>query len=268
VIRPIARLLQCRRTDRPGWIGLWLVHPTVNPPTRIRLSLTTAVSVVLSLLLPAHAEATSAAPAPTAAPWQSFIDEAASRFSVPASWIRAVIRIESNDNPKAVSPKGAVGLMQLMPDTYAELRVRCGLGADPADPHDNIIAGTAYLRDMRERFGTAGFIAAYNAGPQRYENHLATGQPLPDETLAYVAELTPLLFGRPPADNRTVATDHISWQHAPLFVEQRSDVSGVNRSAFTPQASFAGNHRTVADLSALVPLRGKLFISKEEPPSK
>ena len=154
--------------------------------------------------------------------------------------------------------------MQLMPDTYAELRVRYGLGADPTDPHDNIIAGTAYLREMRERFGTAGFIAAYNAGPQRYEDHLATGRPLPDETLAYVAKLAPLLSGGRPADNRSITTGHVSWQQAPLFVEQRSDVSGVSRSAFTPQESFARSDRTVADLSALVPPPGSLFVSQQE----
>ncbi len=203
------------------------------------------------------------ASAEPAAPWQSFVDEAASRFSVPASWIRAVIRIESDGNPKARSPKGAVGLMQLMPDTYAELRVRYGLGADPTDSHDNIIAGTAYLRDMHERFGTEGFIAAYNAGPKRYEDHLATGRPLPDETLAYVAELAPLLSGQRPGDNRLVTTDHVAWQQAPLFVEQRSGVSGVSRSAFTPRASFARNDRTVADLSGLIPPPG-LFASKQE----
>ena len=201
-----------------------------------------------------------------AVPWQSFIDEAASRFSVPASWIRAVIRVESNGNPNALSPKGAVGLMQVMPDTYAELRVRYGLGADVTDPHDNIVAGTAYLRDMHERFGTAGFIAAYNAGPQRYEEHLATGRPLPDETLAYVAKLALLLSNGSSVDSRSITTDRVSWLQAPLFVEQRSGVSGVSRSAFTPQASFARNDRTVADLSALVPPPGSLFVSKQEPP--
>ncbi|MBV8793606.1 MAG: lytic transglycosylase domain-containing protein, partial [Hyphomicrobiales bacterium] len=113
-----------------------------------RFGIIAAASVATSFPAPAHAGPASSKSAEAALPWQSFVDEAASRFSVPASWIRAVIRIESNGNPKAVSPKGAVGLMQLMPDTFTELRVRCGLGADPTDPHDNIIAGTAYLRDM------------------------------------------------------------------------------------------------------------------------
>ena len=229
-----------------------------------RFGIIAAASVALSLPLPAHPESASAAPAGAAASWQSFIDEAASRFSMPASWIRAVIRIESNGNPKALSPKGAVGLMQLMPNTYAELRIRYRLGADPTDPHDNIVAGTAYLRDMRERFGTEGCMAAYNAGPQRYKDHLATGRPLPDETLTYVAKLAPLLSGGPVTDDRSLTIDHVSWQQAPLFVEQRAGVSGVSRSAFTPQASFARSDRTVADLSALVPPPGRLFVSKRE----
>jgi Transglycosylase SLT domain len=233
-----------------------------------RFGIIAAASVATSFPISAHAAPASTASAELAVSWQSFIDEAATRFSVPASWIRAVIQIESKGNPKALSPKGAVGLMQLMPNTYAELRIRYGLGADPTDPHDNIVAGTAYLRDMRERFGAGGFIAAYNAGPQRYEDHLATGRPLPNETLTYVAKLVPLLSGGPVADDRSLTIDHVSWQQAPLFVEQRAGASGAGRSAFTPQASFARNDRTVADLSALVPPPGRLFVSKREAHSK
>ncbi len=76
-----------------------------------------------------------------------FINEAAERFAIPTAWIRAVMRVESGGNAKAISPKGAIGLMQIKSDTYAELRARYALGADPADPHDNILAGAAYLRD-------------------------------------------------------------------------------------------------------------------------
>jgi hypothetical protein len=233
----------------------------IRPTARRCFGIIAAAWVATSFPVPAHAAPASAG---DAVRWQSFVDEAASRFAVPASWIRAVIRIESNGNPKALSPKGAVGLMQLMPDTYAELRVRYGLGADPTDPHDNIIAGTAYLRDMHERFGTAGFAAAYNAGPQRYENHLATGRPLPDETLAYLVKLAPLLSAGLVADDRYLAIDHVSWQQAPLFAERQSGASGISRSAFTPQADFARN-RAVADLSALAPLPGSLFVSKPQP---
>jgi len=242
-----------------------VIRPTARP--RRCFGIIAAASVATSFPVTADAAPASAASAGDAVRWQSFIDEAASRFAVPASWIRAVIRIESNGNAEALSPKGAVGLMQLMPDTYAELRVRYGLGADPTDPHDNIIAGTAYLRDMHERFGTAGFAAAYNAGPQRYEDHLATGRPLPDETLAYVAKLAPLLSSGLPAEDRFITADHVSWQQAPLFAERQSKPSGISHSVFTPQADFARN-RAVADLSALAPLPGSLFVGKPQPGGK
>lgn len=80
-----------------------------------------------------------------------------------------------------------MGLMQLMPGTWAEMRRKHGLGANAHDPRDNILAGTAYLRAMHDRFGYPGLFAAYNAGPARYAEHLATGRPLPVETAAYVA---------------------------------------------------------------------------------
>jgi soluble lytic murein transglycosylase-like protein len=114
------------------------------------------------------------------------------RFAVPAHWIRAVIHVESAGDEHAISPRGAMGLMQLMPATWVELNARYGLGLDPFDPRGNILAGTAYLKEMHDRFRSAGFIAAYHAGPSRYEQHLATGQSLPQETIAYVAAVTSL----------------------------------------------------------------------------
>ena len=107
------------------------------------------------------------------------------------------MRVESHGQVKAVSPKGAIGLMQIMPDTWAGLRLRYRLGRDPHDPRDNILAGAAYLREMHDRFGAAGFLAAYNAGPGRYAEYLAAGRPLPAETRAYVAALAPLIGGDP-----------------------------------------------------------------------
>ena len=110
---------------------------------------------------------------------ERFVAEAALRFGIPTSWITAVMQAESRGVVRAVSPKGAMGLMQIMPDTWSGLRSRYGLGANPFDPHDNILAGAAYLRELHDRYGTAGFLAAYNAGPGRYEDHLASGRPLP-----------------------------------------------------------------------------------------
>ena len=86
----------------------------------------------------------------------TLITEASRRFDLPEPWLRSVIHAESGGNAQAVSPKGAIGLMQVMPDTFADLRTRYGLGADPFDPRDNILAGAAYLREMLDRFGEAG----------------------------------------------------------------------------------------------------------------
>lgn len=126
--------------------------------------------------------------------WQQHIAEASRRFRIPEAWIRAVIKAESGgqtmrDGRPITSSAGALGLMQLMPDTWREMRKTHRLGFDPHDPRDNIMAGTAYLRAMHDRFGYPGLFAAYNAGPARYEAHLRTGKPLPAETRAYIEKL-------------------------------------------------------------------------------
>lgn len=110
--------------------------------------------------------------------FDNFVTEASTRFAVPALWIRAIIEIESAGDEHAISPRGAMGLMQLMPRTWLEISARYGLSLDPFDPRANILGGTAYLKEMHDRFGSAGFLAAYHAGPARYQQHLATGQPL------------------------------------------------------------------------------------------
>jgi soluble lytic murein transglycosylase-like protein len=113
-----------------------------------------------------------------------------------------------------------MGLMQLMPGTWVELSVRYGLGLDPFDASDNILAGTAYLKEMHDRFGSAGFLAAYHAGPARYEQHLATGQPLPPETIAYIAAVTPLLGDGQGEHAAVDGRRALPWREAPLFVER------------------------------------------------
>jgi soluble lytic murein transglycosylase-like protein len=129
--------------------------------------------------------------------WQKYIAEASRRFRIPEAWIRAVMKAEScgqnmRDGRPITSSAGAIGLMQLMPDTWREMREMHGLGPDPHDPRDNIVAGTAYLRAMHDRFGYPGLFAAYNAGPARYEQHLRTGRQLPAETRAYIKKLAKL----------------------------------------------------------------------------
>ena len=93
------------------------------------------------------------------------------------------------------SGAGAMGLMQVMPGTYDELRERHRLGDDPYDPRDNIMAGVAYMREMYDIYGAPGFLAAYNAGPNRLDDYLANNRPLPDETRRYVAMIGPNLAG-------------------------------------------------------------------------
>lgn len=124
--------------------------------------------------------------------WRPFVAEASARFGIPAAWIERVIEAESGGRTTLRgrpirSRAGAIGLMQLMPATWAEMRARLGLGSDPDDPRNNILAGTFYLRLMYERFGYPGLFAAYNAGPGRYAAYLAGKQSLPAETIAYLA---------------------------------------------------------------------------------
>lgn len=126
--------------------------------------------------------------------WRPYTDEAATRCGVPVAWIERVIRAESGGlttlgGRPITSRAGAMGLMQLMPATWTAMRQRLALGFDPHDPRDNIVAGSCYLRSMYDRFGYPGLFAAYNAGPGRYTDHLASGRSLPDETRAYLATL-------------------------------------------------------------------------------
>jgi hypothetical protein len=119
------------------------------------------------------------------------IAEAADEAGLPAPFLARLIWTESRFDPRAVSPKGALGVAQFIPETAA----RRGL-ADPFD-HDAAIAASArYLADLRQRFGNLGLAAAaYNAGEGRVERWLAQGGALPDETERYVSAIT----GRPAA---------------------------------------------------------------------
>ena len=128
--------------------------------------------------------------------WQGYIAEAAQDFAIPEPWIRAVMGQESGGRTTLhgkpiTSSAGATGLMQVMPGTYADLRRRYSLGGNSYDPHDNILAGTAYLRQMYERYGYPSLFAAYNAGPARFDAYLFGRKQLPTETLHYVESILP-----------------------------------------------------------------------------
>ena len=161
------------------------------------------------------------------------VAEASQRFGIPEQWIYAVMRTESAGRIGAVSSAGAMGLMQLMPGTWARQRARFGLGSDPFDPRDNIMAGTSYLREMYDSYGADGFLAAYNAGPGRYADYRDKGRPLPAETRAYVGRIAPMLQnGRSPtllAGASPLPVVRTSWTQAALFA-LRSD---------TPETSAA-----------------------------
>lgn len=162
-------------------------------------------------------------------PHAAHIAEASRRFGIPAAWIAAVMRAESAGDVRAVSSAGAMGLMQVMPDTWAELRTRHGLGRDPYDPRDNILAGTAYLREMWDRYGdVTAMLAAYNAGPARYDEHRSKGRPLPAETRAYVASLAPVLRGERPSKGSSVIARPLDWREAAIFVVREDGVSAAD----------------------------------------
>ena len=152
-----------------------------------------ALGLLSCSLVAIAGKATQKSATTTSRSWASLIAEASQRFGVPAHWVRAIMQAESTDDTGAMSPKGAMGLMQVMPETYTELQLRYHLGADPYEPYNNILAGAAYLREMYDRFGPDGFLAAYNAGPGRYEDYLKSGRPLPEETRNYVATLAPVI---------------------------------------------------------------------------
>jgi len=128
--------------------------------------------------------------------WQSFIEAASVRFRISPDWIRAVMARESAGltalhGAPIVSSAGAMGLMQLMPGTWSDMRARYGLGNDPFDAHDNVFAGTAYLREMFDRYGFPNLFAAYHAGPGRTDAYLSGRKPLPEATKTYLESIVP-----------------------------------------------------------------------------
>jgi Transglycosylase SLT domain len=193
-------------------------------------------------------------------PFAAFVTEASKRFAVPEHWIRSVMRVESAGEVRARSRKGAMGLTQIMPETWTELRARYNLGTDPYDPRDNILAGAAYLREMYDRYGAPGFLAAYNAGPGRYENHLATGRPLPDETRDYVAILAPMIGGKQVSRKIAAAADSPTSVRSQLFIARSANSSSEDRPSPGVRPERSSNVRPVVDLSALVPQSGNLFV--------
>ncbi len=160
----------------------------------------------------AHARGGYRPPGPSDDPWGPYVSEASGRFDVPERWIREVMHVESGgqiyQNGQLITSRvGAMGLMQVMPETYDELRARYDLDDDAYDPHNNVLAGAAYLREMYDIYGSPGFLAAYNAGPKRLDDYLANLRPLPEETRHYVAMIGPYIQDSFPA-NRSPAEQY------------------------------------------------------------
>ncbi len=187
-------------------------------------------------------------PGPPSDPWGPYIHEASARFDMPETWIRALMRQESGgslyrNGSLITSSAGAMGLMQVMPGTYAELRARHNLGPDPFDPHDNIMAGVGYMREMYDMYGSPGFLAAYNAGPNRLDDYLANQRALPDETRHYVAVIGPSLrYAAPrvhsPAEQYAMNQLPLNIPPGPRY-GYGSSVPGVQLASAAPFTQFA-----------------------------
>lgn len=146
------------------------------------------------------------------------VEQASRRFGLPVPLIEAVIGAESAGNPRAVSAKGAMGLMQLMPSTWAALRADLALGDDPFKPHDNIAAGAAHLRRMLKLFGADGFLAAYNCGAGCYRAVLDGKRALPQETRNYVVRVKVQLGKAATLEREERVQALLDWRAATLFV--------------------------------------------------
>ncbi|SFA94847.1 Transglycosylase SLT domain-containing protein [Rhizobium sp. NFR07] len=229
------------------------------------------IRIVGALAFGAEPATTLAQSAPVALtvaadPHGSHIAEASQRFGIPEHWLRAVLRAESAGGVRAISSAGAIGLMQVMPDTWAGLRVRYCLGRDPYDPRDNILAGAAYLREMWDRYrNIAAMLAAYNAGPGRYDEHRATGRPLPAETRAYVAALAPALgvavaAGTPEKQSAPPP----DWRDAPLFVMRPSDRPSTDPVQTIGTSGGAGPTVPVRERRDAEPRDGSMFVARAD----
>lgn len=221
--------------------------------------------VTAAPILPAGAQTSQPIRAILVDPYAGHIAEASRRFGIPAGWIRAVMRAESAGDPRAVSRAGAIGLMQVMPATWADLRVRHRLGANPYDPRNNILAGTAYLRELHDRYGNvAAMLAAYNAGPSRYEASLS-GRPLPTETRAYVATIALVINGGAIVTPVVVAAvDPLAWTHAALFAARPERRPVADPLPAARSSKDAASTPPVRDVSAIVPQSSGLFVVRAE----
>ena len=189
-------------------------------------------------------------------PYEPHVAEASQRFGIPEDWIWAVMRAESQGNSRAVSPAGAMGLMQIMPGTWAMLTQRHRLGSDPFDIRANILGGTAYLRSMWDRYGDVSLmLAAYNAGPRRADDYVRGRRQLPAETVNYVAQISANLrlasasataTATATAAARVRAPTLQSWLQAAIFAAHENAGADVITKSTSAQPERAINAPSAA----------------------
>lgn len=217
---------------------------------------------------PAAAQPVPRAMQPDTNPVAVAMRDASLRFGIPERWIYAVMRAESAGRVNATSRVGAMGLMQIMPATWRALSARYALGSDAYEPRASIMGGTAYIREMYDRYGAPGFLAAYNAGPGRYENHLTTGRPLPLETRSYVAKIAPAIgHALAPTRERAVQTIRVTatapvaarWTEAPLFAGDAGRTNATLAHSVQPSSEATIERQSTASHMPEKPPSNQLF---------
>ena len=180
----------------------------------------------------------------SAADLSQVVNSASAAYHLDPDLVNSVIHAESGFNSHAVSPKGARGLMQLMPSTASALGVN-----DAFDPQANVGGGSRYLRELLERynFDLVKALAAYNAGPERVEQY--NGVPPFHETRAYVARIVHEYNRKKIAQEKAAALTH-NEQKKKAATTVHSKPAATTASAHTPRSSSTLSRKPAAQLAA------------------
>ena len=193
----------------------------------------------------------------------AFLDQKADQYGIPRDYARAVMKQESGGNPNAISPAGAIGLMQLMPGTARELRV------NPSDPYQNIDGGLRYLAQNAEKYGLTGALAAYNGGPGRWEKSGGDLSLMPAETQNYVKKITGNLGGDMVLNNTLAGLNQVGNLHSDTVdprIMQEIQAEKEMRAAMLPLAlgaSMSGNEGVQNMSARMLPFAMESLMSKQ-----
>ena len=191
------------------------------------MSASLRIALAVAVLAPASISAAPVGATPHgASACARHAPEAARRSGLAVDIILGVMYAESRGRSRAISPKGAMGCMQIMPPTWTYLTRRYGLGRDPWDVRMNMIGGALYLAELVRQFGLPGAYSAYNAGPGRYQRHVRDGIPLPAETVAYATALTGKARERGSSYAQAERPPTRRWQEAGLFMPAAQSRAG------------------------------------------